>query len=260
MKAFGMRGWASVALLGMALQLGGCATVEKAGARLSDRISKATTLSPGQKKDPWEEFNRKVFGFNEALDDKVLKPVATVYSDVVPSLVRAGVDNFFGNFYDGWSAINHLLQGKGQTGLEMGMRFMTNIVFGLGGILDPAAEMGLERRSEDFGQTLGKWGFASGPYLVLPLLGPSTVRDVVGMPLDLKASPATLINSGGSRLAVNTVQAVNLRALLLGASRMLDDIALDKYSFVRDAYLARRRSLIFDGDAPEADEPPETKP
>ncbi len=260
MKPLDMRGWVGVALLGVALQLGGCATVEKAGARLSDRISKATTQSPGQKKDPWEEFNRKVFSFNEALDEKVLKPVATVYRDVVPSLVRAGVDNFFGNFYDAWSAVNHLLQGKGQTGLEMGMRFMTNSVFGLLGILDPAAEIGLERRSEDFGQTLGKWGFGSGPYLVLPLLGPSTIRDVVGMPLDLMASPSTVINDGGSRYALNALTAVNTRANFLGASRMLDDIALDKYSFVRDAYLARRRSLIFDGDAPDIAEPPETKP
>jgi len=200
----------------------------------------ATTLNdvrggPGAKLDPWENWNRKVFAFNEALDEKVLKPVATAYSNIVPELVRRGVDNFFGNFADAWSAVNNFLQGKGQAGIYDVMRVGTNTVFGLGGVLDVATEVGLEKTREDFGQTLGVWGMGTGAYIVWPVFGPSSVRDSIGLPMDIAASPATVINDG--------------------ATRVLDDIALDKYTFVRDVYLQRRRSLVFDGDEPSP--PPE---
>ena len=171
---------AAAAVLAAALLLGGCATV-------SERIS-AATQGPGQRKDPWENWNRKVFDFNTRLDEAVLKPVATAYRDLVPGMVRSGVDNFFGNMSDAWSAVNHLLQGKVQNGVEMSFRFLTNTGIGLLGVLDPATEFGLERKSEDFGQTLGRWGFGSGPYMVLPLFGSTTVRDVVGLPFDQVAS------------------------------------------------------------------------
>ena len=128
-------------------------------------------------RDPLERINRPIFSFNEAVDRTVLVPVATAYRDVVPSPVRTGVGNFIGNFADAWSAVNQFLQGKAHEGVHMSMRVIVNTFFGLGGVLDWGTEMGLERQSEDFGQTLGRWGLGAGPYLVLPFLGPSSVRD-----------------------------------------------------------------------------------
>ena len=206
--------------------------------------------APPPKEDPWENFNRKVFSFNEAVDDAVLKPVATAYVKVVPELVRQGVSNVLGNIGDVWSAANHLLQGKIHTGLDMGMRVLTNTVFGLGGLLDPATEFGLVRRSEDFGQTLGRWGVGPGPYLVLPLLGPSTVRDGTALLLDRRASPSALGTTDTATYSIAAVEVVNLRASLLGATRLLNDVALDKYSFLRQAFLARRLDSVYDGAPP----------
>ena len=229
----------------------GCATVPGAAAP--------------PKEDPWENFNRKVFNFNEAVDEAVLKPVATAYVKVVPELVRRGVSNVLGNIGDVWSAANHLLQGKVHHGLDMGMRVLTNTVFGLGGLLDPATEFGLVRRSEDFGQTLGRWGVGPGPYLVLPLLGPSTVRDGSAMLVDRQASPSTLGKTDAATYGIAAVEVVNLRAALLGATQLLSDVALDKYTFLRQAYLARRLDVVHDGAPPMEkfdDEPadPEAKP
>lgn len=232
-------------LLGLSLALGGCATIKDARG------------GPGQRLDPWESWNRKVFSFNEGLDDYVLKPLATGYAKVVPKFVRRSVDNFFGNAADAWSAVNNLLQAKFEPAFTDVVRVTTNSVLGFGGILDIASEFGLEHHYEDFGQTLGHWGFGPGAYVVWPLLGPSTVRDSIGLPFDRSASPALLINSGGLQFGITFLQIVNTRANLLGASQLLDDIALDKYSFLRDAYLQRRRSLVFDGDAPSEPEPAE---
>lgn len=239
---------ALVALVCAAALLGGCATLREARS------------SAGDKLDPWENWNRKVFAFNEGLDEHLLKPVATVYSNVVPQLVRRGVDNFFGNVADVWSAVNNFLQGKGTAGVYDIMRVGTNTVFGLLGVLDVATEVGLEKTREDFGQTLGRWGFGTGAYIVWPVLGPSSVRDSFGLPVDLAASPASLFNDGASRYSLTVLQLINTRANLLGASRVLDDIALDKYTFVRDAYLQRRRSLVFDGNEPPPDNPLEPEP
>ena len=245
MKRSGLARFVAVWLLvGVAL-LSGCSTIQVARG------------GPGQKLDPWENWNRKVFGFNEALDDAVLKPVATAYSNVVPSLVRQGVTNFFTNFSDAWSAVNNFLQGKVELGFKDVIRVSVNTVFGLGGVLDVASEMGLDHQYEDFGQTLGHWGFGAGAYLVWPVLGPSTVRETIALPLDRSVSPALVINGGATQVGLTALQLVNVRAGLLGASRVLDDIALDKYSFVRDAYLQRRRSLVFDGDPPPEPESPE---
>ncbi len=236
------RPWLSLCLL--LCMLGGCATQ---GAK-----------SAGQRLDPWENWNRKVFGFNEELDVRVLKPVATAYSNVVPQPVRRGFDNFFGNAADAWSSVNNLLQGKFEASGQDLIRFGTNTIFGLGGVIDVATEMGLDHQYEDFGQTLGHWGVGAGAYIVWPLFGPSSVRETIALPLDRAVSPALAINGGGSQYAIVGLQIVNIRAGLLGASRVLDDIALDKYTFVRDAYLQRRRSLVFDGEEPAT--PDESKP
>jgi phospholipid-binding lipoprotein MlaA len=204
--------------------------------------------------DPFERFNRAVFGFNEAVDDAVLKPVAEGYQAVVPRLVRTGVSNFFGNFSDGWSAINQALQGKGEASATMTMRVVTNTVFGIGGLFDVASDLGMERRSEDFGQTLGRWGMPAGPYIMWPLLGPSTARDTLGRPLDLAWSPSLAINDSGVNTGLTMLNVVDTRASLLSATRIVDDIALDKYTFIRDAYIARRRNLVYDGNPPELPE------
>ena len=227
--------------IAVSLALGGCATVQQARG------------GPGQKLDPWENWNRKVFAFNEGLDAYVLKPVATAYANVVPQPVRRGVDNFFANAADAWSAVNNVLQGKGQAAFEDVVRVTTNSFFGIGGIFDVASEIGIPRHKEDFGQTLGRWGFGAGAYVVWPLFGPSTVRDSIALPLDRAASPALLIDDGRTQFSLTVLQVINTRANLLGASQVLDDIALDKYSFLRDAYLQRRRSLVYDGNAPDTD-------
>lgn len=208
---------------------------------------------PGQRLDPWENWNRKVFAFNEGFDENLLKPVATVYSNVVPQLVRQGVDNFFGNAADAWSAINNFLQGKVVSGFQDTVRVGTNTLFGILGLFDVASELGIERHNEDFGQTLGQWGVGPGAYVVWPIIGPSTVRESFALPLDIAASPALLFNDGAAKYSITGLRLVNARSNLLGASRMLDDIALDKYTFIRDAYLQRRRSLVLDGEEPPPD-------
>ena len=245
-----MRRLGTLGALAVALPLlGGCATT------LND-----VRGGPGAKLDPWENWNRKVFAFNEGLDEYLLEPVATVYADVVPQPVRRGVDNFFGNFADAWSAVNNFLQGKGTAGVYDIVRVGTNTVFGLLGVLDVATEMGVEKTREDFGQTLGVWGVGTGAYIVWPLLGPSSLRDSIALPLDTAATPAVAFNDGGARYSLTALQIINTRANLLGATRVLDDIALDKYNFLRDAYLQRRRSLVFDGNDPPPEDPSEPEP
>lgn len=227
--------WRRLALLSiMAVSLGGCASLKGPG-------------SPGQKLDPWENWNRKVFGFNEKIDENVLKPVATAYREVVPAPARLGVDNFFGNVADAWSAVNLFLQGRLKTGVLQTMRFAVNTTLGFGGVLDISTEVGLERNSEDLGKTFGRWGTGTGAYIVWPVLGPSSVRDSFALPFDRRASPALLLDSGNAQFGITVLQAVNARSNFLRAGEMLDGIALDKYTFVRDAYLTRRGSFEEDG-------------
>jgi phospholipid-binding lipoprotein MlaA len=215
---------------------------------------------PAHPADPLEPWNRGVFSFNEGLDKAVLKPVANGYRKVVPEPIRRAVGNFFGNFGDAWSAANHFLQGKPVTGLQMTMRFATNTALGFGGLLDIGTEVGLERQEEDFGQTLGRWGLPAGPYLVWPLFGPSSLRETAAMPLDRGWSASIAFSDSAERFGLASLNLVDTRARLLGASQMLDDIALDKYSFVRDAYLARRRSLVYDGEPPDTPEDKDDEP
>lgn len=234
--------------LGMAsvLTLAGCASAPTAG----PGMTAPATAARGTPGDPWEAWNRKVYAFNDAIDTAILKPVAQTYEAVVPSPVRTGVSNVLGNIRDVWSTANQFLQGKVQYGFEMGMRVVTNTVFGLGGLLDPATEMGLTKRPEDFGQTLGHWGVGRGPYLVLPIVGPSTVRDAAGFLLDRTFSPSSLPPTAGGQYGVVAVELVDTRVKLLPATKLLDQVALDKYSFLRDAYLAQRRNAQYDGAPP----------
>ena len=239
----GARRWAAPLMLAAALTVPAWALAEEPAPR----------SAASSKKDPFESFNRSVFSFNEAVDAAVLKPAAQAYKDIVPEYVRTLVDNVFGNLADAWSTVNQLLQGKVENTVTMGMRVIVNTGLGFGGLLDIGSEIGLEKKSEDFGQTLGRWGVPGGPYVVLPVLGPSTLRDTAALPIDWQASPSNFVGDERSAIiGVVLLQAVSTRAGLLGASKVLDDIALDKYSFLRDAYLARRQNQVYDGDPPEA--------
>ena len=205
-------------------------------------------------KDPLEPFNRGVYKFNDAVDRAVLKPVATAYQDVTPSFVQRGIGNFFANLQDAWSFVNNALQLKGQAAGESLVRFGVNSTLGLAGLLDIATEMNIERHTKDFGHTLGYWGVAPGPYLMLPLLGPSTLRDTAALPIDMQGDLVSGINHTSTRNAAQALRLVDTRASLLKASTMLEELAFDKYTFVRDAHLQRRRNAVYDGNPPEEDE------
>ena len=194
--------------------------------------------------DPLEPFNRTIFNLNDKVDIAVVKPVASAYREVTPTLVRTGVTNFFGNIRDVWSVVNSALQAKPQQAFENLFRVTTNTVFGVAGLFDVASELNIPRHSADFGQTLGHWGVPAGPYLVLPVLGPSTFRDTVGTVVDFNGNLLTRTNDVGFRNIVSAVGIVNVRANLLDAGDLLEQAALDKYSFARDVYLQRRSSLI----------------
>lgn len=223
--------WVSIAL--MALLLTACAS-----------IPPGSTADP---RDPFERYNRAMFSFNQTVDDKVLKPVATGYTDVIPDLIRTAIGNFFGNIGDVWTAVNNYLQGKPREGTSDVARVVLNSTFGIVGLIDVATPAGLVQHEEDFGQTLGVWGVKSGPYLILPILGSSTVRDGLARPVDLYADPITQIDSAGVENSLRAMRLVDDRATLLYSTRMMEDAALDPYLFVRDAYLQRRESRVRDG-------------
>lgn len=212
-------------------------------------------------RDPFEPFNRGVTRFNDGLDEAIVKPAAQAYQNVVPSPVRTGVNNFFGNLSDVWSFVNSVLQLKPQAAAESLMRVSINTVFGMYGVLDWATEMGLQRNRQDFGKTLGRWGVATGPYLVLPVLGPSTVRDTAALVVDAKGDLVMQMDNVSSRNSLYVLRAVDLRAGLLRVGEVLDQAALDKYSFTRDAYLQRRGVVLeTNGDAGERYDLPEAPP
>lgn len=210
--------------------------------------------SAASARDPWERFNRPVFTFNAVLDHYLVKPVAEAYEAVVPRPVRRGVGNALGNLSDAWSVVNLVLQGKPARAAEMTMRVSVNTVLGVGGLLDIATEAGLERQSEDLGQTLAVWGVPSGPYLVLPLFGSSTLRDAAMFPFDRRLISEIGPQEAPERWRWLALQVTNARADALPFTRMLDTIALDKYTFVRDGHLTRRRSQIHDGNPPPLDD------
>jgi phospholipid-binding lipoprotein MlaA len=196
--------------------------------------------------DPLEPFNRGVYRLNDALDTAVLKPMATAYQSVTPSPVQTGVNNFFGNLGDLWSAANAAMQLRPREAGENLMRFSVNSVLGLAGVLDIATEAGIPRTRTDFGQTLGRWGTPAGPYLVLPILGPSSVRDGTGVLVDLSVDPVSNLNDVSARNSLTALRVVDTRAGLLRATTLLEEAALDPYSLTRDLYLNRRQGQIDD--------------
>ena len=200
----------------------------------------ATTTGPANPADPLESMNRSIYSFNDKVDAAVLKPVATAYQTVTPRLARSGVTNFFDNLGDAWSFVNNVLQGQGEGAYNSMVRFSVNTVFGIGGLFDVASEAGIQRAKQDFGQTLGRWGVPTGPYLVLPFFGPSTVRDTAGMVVDAYGYPANSVDDVRWRNSLYGLRVVNRRADLLKAGDMLDSVALDKYSLMRDVYLRSR--------------------
>lgn len=221
-------------MLSACLGLAGCATVEYP-----------------DPSDPFEGFNRSVYQFNEALDDAIFKPVGRGYNAIVPEPVNRSVTNFFNNLEDVRSAINNLLQFKvGRAFSDVG-RVAINSTVGIAGLFDVASNMDFPRYDEDFGQTLGTWGVASGPYLVLPLLGPSSVRDGVGTVVNWYTHPLAYVNDDTLQWGLVGLDLVDTRADLLNASRVLEQAALDPYAFLRDAYLQRRQNLVYDGNPPE---------
>jgi phospholipid-binding lipoprotein MlaA len=245
MNAKGMRALGCVIVAVLVTALSGCAT---------------TANNP---RDPIEGFNRAMFGFNEALDNAVIKPVAEGYRAALPPMVRTGVTNFFGNIEDLWIAVNNVLQGKVVDGVQDLLRVAVNTVFGLAGVIDVASDMGMQKHNEDFGQTLGKWGVGDGAYVVWPIFGPSTVRDSGGKLVDMYVDPVLNEDPVYARNTAIVLRTVDNRANLLDATNVLEQAALDKYTFVRDAFLQRRRSLIYDGNPPaeakaalDADEEP----
>ena len=227
-----MKLWKAFLPLSVAV-LGGCATGGDSDPR-----------------DPLEPLNRAVYRFNDRVDEAIARPVATVYRDAVPEPLRNYVRNFFGNISDLFIGFNNILQGKPDDGLLDWVRFAFNSTLGIFGINDVASDMGLEKHNEDFGQTFGRWGFSEGPYLVLPLLGSSDLRDGIGTALDLHYDPTGDLRPIWVRNSAVVLRFTGVRADLLDASRLLEEAALDRYVFQRDAYLQRRRSLVYDGQAP----------
>ena len=194
----------------------------------------------GPPNDPLEPYNRGMATFNDNVDSLVLKPVATVYKTITPPMARTGVSNFFSNLGDAWSFVNNALQLHPEGTLNSAVRFTVNTVFGIGGVFDVASEMGVDRRRQDFGLTLGRWGVPTGPYVVLPLLGSSTVRDTLALPVDWQGNLLGAVDPVSSRNSLYALRLVNTRANLLRASEVLDTAALDKYTFTRDVFLNLR--------------------
>jgi phospholipid-binding lipoprotein MlaA len=217
-------------------------------------VALATSLLGGcataDNRDPIEGFNRAMYAFNEGLDTVLIKPVAKGYDAVLPTPVRIGVTNFFGNIADLFIGVNNLLQGKPDQAFSDLGRVLINSTIGILGVFDVATEAGLEKHEEDFGQTFGRWGVGDGAYVVVPFFGPRTVRDTVGLVLDVKADPVGHIDDIPTRNTLTVLRVIDIRADLLPADKVIEEAALDKYSYVRDGYLQRRRNLIYDGNPP----------
>jgi phospholipid-binding lipoprotein MlaA len=205
-------------------------------------------------RDPIEGFNRSVFAFNEGLDRALIKPVAKGYEAAFPDFVRTGVTNFFSNAADILVAANNLLQGKPAEAVGDAARVIFNSTFGLLGLIDVATEMGLEKHDEDFGQTFGRWGAGPGAYVVVPVFGPRDVRDTFGLVLDLAADPVGNLNDVAIRNSLAALRLVSDRASVLPADKIIEEAAIDKYSYIRDAYLQRRLSQVYDGRPPREPE------
>ena len=201
--------------------------------------------------DPFESYNRAMFSFNDGLDEYILRPVAEGYDAVLPSPVKTGVSNFFSNLGDIFVILNDILQFKFKQAVEDTSRFIFNSTIGLYGLIDVSTEFGLPKHNEDFGQTLATWGVGDGPYVVLPFFGPRTMRGTAGFVVESTYDPVYKIKNDDAMWGTVALRAVDDRYKLLRASRIVDQAALDKYSFVRDAYLQHRKNLVYDGNPPE---------
>lgn len=232
--------------LSNSIHAGGLAT----GLLLLAVFSLSGCATGGDPRDPLEPMNRGIYKFNDAADKAVLKPVAQGYKAVVPSPVRTGVSNFFSNIDDVLVAVNNVLQFKLNDAASDVGRVISNTVFGVAGVFDVATGWGMPKHNEDFGQTLGAWGIGDGPFLMLPLLGPSNVRDASGLLIYYKLDPVVNLNNVAARNSLTALRFVDKRARLLDAEKVLDEAALDPYTFLRDAYIQQRRSLVHDGNAP----------
>lgn len=232
-------------LVFLALAIQGCATVK----------------GPGDPQDPFESYNRTMFKFNDKVDQYVIKPVAKGYDYITPTPVQKGVSNFFSNLDDITVMFNDLLQFKVKQFFSDTGRFLVNSTIGLLGFVDVATEIGLEKHNEDFGQTLGYWGVPDGPYFVLPFLGPSTIRDTGGLTVDttyfdpinkeLERGFPPNSREPGIDWSLRSLQIINARTQLFKAENIVDEAALDRYIFIREAYLQRRKNLIYDGHPPK---------
>ena len=231
---FSVRFRSVLVIMALSGVLGGCAT-------------------SGNPKDPIEGFNRAMFGFNEAVDSAILKPVAQGYDHVMPSPVRTGVTNFFGNIADFFIGINNLLQGKPAEAVNDLARVAFNSTIGLLGVIDVATPFGMEKHEEDFGQTFGRWGVGQGAYVVVPIFGPRTVRDTAGLIVDSAVDPVGHLDHVPTRNTLMALRMIDARADLLPADKVIEEAALDKYAYVRDGYLQRRNNLVHDGNAPRQD-------
>lgn len=227
-----------------------------ATAALTLLLSSCATTQQTVPQDPWERMNRGTQRFNDALDRAVLKPVATRYRDHVPQVIRTGVANLLGHLAFPTTIVNDLLQLKlRDTAADIG-RFALNSTLGIGGLLDPATRVGIPRNNEDFGQTLGRWGMPAGPYIVLPVLGPSTLRDTPALAADSQTDLRVQLDlDTGWRIALGVLTAVDRRAALLAADQTLEG-AFDRYAFIRNSWLQRREYLVRDGNVPD-EAPPE---
>lgn len=239
----------------MALFLAGCSTTgagpDETEAQATGVPARAAVRAEDGDSDPLEGFNRAMYTFNDNLDIYVLKPVAKGYRAVLPSPVRTGVSNFFGNLHDPVIMLNNLLQGKVVDAISDFWRFVTNTIVGIYGLFDVASELGLEKHTEDFGQTLGKWGAGEGFYVVWPFFGPSTLRDTGGDIVDWQVYPPNRMEEGSTRDKLYALEVVNRRAQLLDASDILEQAGgRDPYVFVREAFRQRRKNLIYDGNPP----------
>jgi phospholipid-binding lipoprotein MlaA len=250
-----------IVVIGLSLFLGACSSVGsiKSGAGTTiesiktgaantiDNLSVKTNIG-NNPRDPLEGFNRVIFNFNDGLDEYLLKPTAEIYRSVLPSFAQTAIGNFFGNAGDIWTAVNNVMQGNFADGVNDAMRVVFNSTIGLGGVIDIASAAGMPKHRADFGQTLGRWGVRSGPYVVLPLLGASTLRDTVATPVDFKGDFLFSQTSVSVRNTTTALRFIDKRASVLDAGRLIEEAALDKYVFIRDAYLQRRAGQINPDD------------
>ncbi len=230
----------------LAIMLPACATVAKVKTKAIttlEKVSEKTNIG-NNPDDPLEGLNRSVFTFNESLDEHVIKPVAQTYKKVAPTVVQNGVSNFFSNAGDVWTSVNNILQGNFADGANDFMRFLINTTMGIGGLFDVASEGGMDKHQADFGQTLGVWGVPAGPYVVLPILGSSTLRDTIATPIDFKGDILYSQTPTNVKNTTSVLRVIDKRAALLDAANLIEEAALDKYVFIRGAYLQRRESQI----------------